>query len=217
MDHIGQIKQATIAGNMPQVLELTDLALNAGVDPEEVIQQGFIPAMEVVGDKFAAGKIYVPEMLLAARAMKAALDKVKPLLVGKEIKTLGKAVIGTVQGDMHDIGKNLVAMMLEGSGFEVIDLGVDALPDEFIDAVRDHQPDLIGLSALLTTTMNSMEETIQKLVAAGLRVGVKVLVGGAPVSRQFADEIGADGYAANAGEAVKLAKKLLGSNLSMDG
>jgi len=217
MDHIDQIKQATIAGNMPQVLELTDLALNAGVDPEEVIQQGFIPAMEVVGDKFAAGKIYVPEMLLAARAMKAALDKVKPLLVGKEIKTLGKAVIGTVQGDMHDIGKNLVAMMLEGSGFEVIDLGVDALPDEFIDAVRDHQPDLIGLSALLTTTMNSMEETIQKLVAAGLRVGVKVLVGGAPVSRQFADEIGADGYAANAGEAVKLAKKLLGSNLSMDG
>ena len=210
MDHIDQIKQATIAGNMPQVLELTDLALNAGVDPEEVIQQGFIPAMEVVGDKFAAGKIYVPEMLLAARAMKAALDKVKPLLVGKEIKTLGKAVIGTVQGDMHDIGKNLVAMMLEGSGFEVIDLGVDALPDEFIDAVRDHQPDLIGLSALLTTTMNSMEETIQKLVAAGLRAGVKVLVGGAPVSRQFADEIGADGYAANAGEAVKLAKKLLG-------
>ena len=217
MDHIDQIKQATIAGNMPQVIELTDLALNAGVDPEEVIQQGFIPAMEVVGDKFAAGKIYVPEMLLAARAMKAALDKVKPLLVGKEIKTLGKAVIGTVQGDMHDIGKNLVAMMLEGSGFEVIDLGVDALPDEFIDAVRDHQPDLIGLSALLTTTMNSMEETIQKLVAAGLRAGVKVLVGGAPVSRQFADEIGADGYAANAGEAVKLAKKLLGSNLSMDG
>ena len=217
MDHIDQIKQATIAGNMPQVLELTDLALNAGVDPEEVIQQGFIPAMEVVGDKFAAGKIYVPEMLLAARAMKAALDKVKPLLVGKEIKTLGKAVIGTVQGDMHDIGKNLVAMMLEGSGFEVIDLGVDALPDEFIDAVRDHQPDLIGLSALLTMTMNSMEETIQKLVAAGLRAGVKVLVGGAPVSRQFADEIGADGYAANAGEAVKLAKKLLGSNLSMDG
>ena len=210
MDHIDQIKQATIAGNMPQVLELTDLALNAGVDPEEVIQQGFIPAMEVVGDKFAAGKIYVPEMLLAARAMKAALDKVKPLLVGKEIKTLGKAVIGTVQGDMHDIGKNLVAMMLEGSGFEVIDLGVDALPDEFIDAVRDHQPDLIGLSALLTTTMNSMEETIQKLVAAGLRAGVKVLVGGAPVSRQFADEIGADGYAANAGEAVQLAKKLLG-------
>ncbi len=210
MDHIDQIKQATIAGNMPQVIELTDLALNAGVDPEEVIQQGFIPAMEVVGDKFAAGKIYVPEMLLAARAMKAALEKVKPLLVGKEIKTLGKAVIGTVQGDMHDIGKNLVAMMLEGSGFEVIDLGVDVPPDEFIDAVRDHHPDLIGLSALLTTTMNSMEETIRKLVAAGLRDGVKVLVGGAPVSRRFADEIGADGYAANAGEAVQLAKKLLG-------
>lgn len=210
MDHINQIKQATIAGNMPQVIELTDLALKAGVDPEEVIQQGFIPAMEVVGDKFASGKIYVPEMLLAARAMKAALDRVKPLLVGKEIKTLGKAVIGTVQGDMHDIGKNLVAMMLEGSGFEVIDLGVDVPPDEFIDAVRNHAPDLIGLSALLTTTMNAMEETIQKLVAADLRDGVKVLVGGAPVSRRFADEIRADGYAANAGEAVQLAKKLLG-------
>ena len=209
MDYIDQIKQATIAGNMPQVVELTDLALEAGADPEEIIQQGFILAMEVVGDKFAAGEIYVPEMLLAARAMKAALAKVQPLLVGKEIKAVGKAVIGTVQGDMHDIGKNLVAMMLEGSGFEVIDLGVDALPDEFIDAVRDHHPDFICLSALLTTTMNSMEETIRKLVAAGLRDGVKVLVGGAPVSRQFADEIGADGYAANAGEAVKLAKKLL--------
>jgi methylmalonyl-CoA mutase cobalamin-binding domain/chain len=142
--------------------------------------------------------------------MKAALEKVKPLLVGKEIQAVGKAVIGTVQGDMHDIGKNLVAMMLEGSGFEVIDLGVDALPDEFIDAVRDHHPDIIGLSALLTTTMNSMEETIRKLVAAGLRDEVKVLVGGAPVSRQFADEIGADGYAANAGKAVQLAKALLG-------
>ena len=210
MDHINQIKHATIAGNMPQVIELTDLALEAGVDPEEVIQQGFIPAMEVVGDKFATGEIYVPEMLLAARAMKAALEKVKPLLVGKEIKAVGKVVIGTVQGDMHDIGKNLVAMMLEGSGFEVIDLGVDALPDEFIDAVRDRNPDLICLSALLTTTMNSMEETIRKLVAAGLRDGVKVLVGGAPVSQLFADEIGADGYAANAGEAVQLAKKLMG-------
>ena len=210
MDHIKKIKQATIAGNMPQVIELTDLALEAGVDPEEVIQQGFIPAMEVVGDKFATGEIYVPEMLLAARAMKAALEKVKPLLVGKEIKAVGKAVIGTVQGDMHDIGKNLVAMMLEGSGFEVIDLGVDALPDEFIDAVRDRNPDFICLSALLTTTMNSMEETIRKLVAAGLRDGVKVLVGGAPVSQLFADEIGADGYAANAGEAVQLAKRLLG-------
>jgi 5-methyltetrahydrofolate--homocysteine methyltransferase len=210
MDHINQIKQATIAGSMPQVMELTDLALKAGVDPGEVIQQGFIPAMEVVGDKFASGKIYVPEMLLAARAMKAALEKVKPLLVGKEIKTLGKAVIGTVQGDMHDIGKNLVAMMLEGSGFEVIDLGVDVPPNEFIDAVRNHAPDLIGLSALLTTTMNAMEETIQKLVAADLRDKVKVMIGGAPVSRRFADEIGADEYAANAGEAVQMAKKLLG-------
>lgn len=210
MNHITKIKEATIAGNMPQVIELADLALKAGVGPEDLIQQGFIPAMEVVGDKFATGEIYVPEMLLAARAMKAALDKVKPLLVGKEIKTLGKAVIGTVQGDMHDIGKNLVAMMFEGSGFEVIDLGVDVLPDEFIDAVKNHSPDLIGLSALLTTTMNSMEMTIVKLVEAGLRDGVKVLVGGAPVSQLFADEIGADGYAANAGEAVKLAKKLLG-------
>jgi 5-methyltetrahydrofolate--homocysteine methyltransferase len=209
MDHINPIKQATIVGNMPRVIELTDLALKAGVAPEAVIQQGFIPAMEVVGDKFAAGVIYVPEMLLAARAMKAALKKVKPLLVGKEIKTLGKAIIGTVQGDMHDIGKNLVAMMLEGSGFEVIDLGVDVPPDEFIDAVRNHHPDLIGLSALLTTTMNTMEETIRKLVAADLRDGVKILVGGAPVSRHFADEIGADDYAANAGEAVQLAKKLL--------
>jgi len=210
MNNITQIKEATIAGNMPQVIELTNLALKAGVGPEDVIQQGLIPAMEVVGDKFATGEIYVPEMLLAARAMKAALDKVKPLLVGKEIKSLGKAVIGTVKGDMHDIGKNLVAMMLEGSGFEVVDLGVDVLPDDFIDAVKKHNPDLIGLSALLTTTMNSMELTIAKLVEAGLRNGVKVLVGGAPVSQLFADEIGADGYAANAGEAVKLAKKLLG-------
>jgi 5-methyltetrahydrofolate--homocysteine methyltransferase len=208
-NHIDQIKEATIAGKMAQAIELTDLALKAGVSPGEVIQQGFIPAMEVVGDNFAAGKIYVPEMLLAARAMKAALDKVKPHLVGQEIKTLGKAVIGTVQGDMHDIGKNLVAMMLEGSGFEIIDLGVDVLPDEFIKAVKDHKPDLMALSALLTTTMNFMEMTIVKLAEAGLRDGVKILVGGAPVSQRFADEIGGDGYAANAGEAVKLAKKLL--------
>jgi len=210
MDHINRIKQTTIAGNMPQVIELTDLALKAGVNPETVIQQGFIPAMEVVGDKFARSEIYVPEMLLAARAMKAALDRIKPFLVGTEINPLGKAIIGTVQGDMHDIGKNLVAMMLEGSGFEVIDLGVDVPPDDFIDAVRNHNPDFIGLSALLTTTMNSMEETIRKLVEADLRDRVKVMIGGAPVSRLFAEEIGADEYAANAGEAVQLAKKLIG-------
>ena len=209
MDHIDRIKQATIAGNMSLAVELTDLALQDGIDPEAVIQQGFIPAMAVVGDRFAGGTIYVPEMLLSARAMKAALDRVKPLLVDKDIKTQGKVIIGTVQGDMHDIGKNLVAMMLEGSGFEVIDLGVDVPPDEFIEAVGRHQPNLIGLSALLTTTMNAMEETIRKLEAADLRGKVKILIGGAPVSRLFADEIGADDYAANAGEAVQLAKKLL--------
>ena len=209
MNIVDQIKQATITGNLPLVIDLTDIALKDGIGPEKIIRGGFIPAMAVVGDRFSKGDIYVPEMLLAARAMKAALVKVKPLLVGQKLNTLGKIVVGTVQGDMHDIGKNLVAMMLEGSGFEVIDLGVDVLPAAVIASVKEHEPNLIGLSALLTTTMNSMEETIRDLVAAGLRDRVKIMVGGAPLTRAFADEIGADGYARDAGAAVVLAKNLV--------
>ena len=209
MSLIFDIKKATSKGDHLKVVELTEQAIGEGLDPNEIIQEGFIPAMNEVGEKFGSGEIYVPEMLLAARAMKQGLEKVKPLLVDGQAKPSAKVVIGTVQGDRHDIGKNLVAMMLEGAGFEVIDLGVDVAPERFAEAVEVHKPDCIGLSALLTTTMTSMEETIEALKRNGTRGTVKILLGGAPVTQKFADEIGADGYGENAYEAVKLIKAML--------
>ena len=209
MANLEDIKEATMAGNQQKVEELTRDAITQGVEADRIIQDGFIPAMGIVGDKFGAGEVYIPEMLIAARAMKTGMEILKPLLAGKAEHTIAKIVIGTVKGDMHDIGKNLVAIMLEGGGFEVVDLGIDVPVEKFIDAVRQHQPRFLALSALLTTTMKQMEMVIAALEEAGLRQNVNVFVGGAPVSQGFADEIGADGYGANAGQAADIMKGML--------
>lgn len=209
MSILDQIKEAVIAGNHTRTTDLSKQAVEEGIGPDSIIQDGFIAAMTVVGDKFRRNEIYVPEMLIAARAMKSGLEVVKPLLVGGEVKALAKVVLGTVKGDLHDIGKNLVAMLLEGAGADVIDLGVDVPPEKFVESVNTHQPQFVGMSALLTTTMPTMRETIEALEQAGIRRNVKVLVGGAPVSQKYADEIGADGYGANASEAVDRIKELL--------
>jgi 5-methyltetrahydrofolate--homocysteine methyltransferase len=185
-------------------------ALEANVPSADILHQACIPAMTEVGRLFEAGEKFVPEMLISARAMQAALQLLKPHLAKAGVKTLGKVVIGTVAGDLHDIGKNLVGMMLEGAGFEIIDLGTDVSADKFVNAVRDNKPDLVGMSALLTTTMTSIGSTIKALTEAGLRDKVKVLVGGAPVTQEFADKVGADGFAPDAGSASRVAKAVLG-------
>lgn len=206
---LDEIKDATIAGNRDKTVEAIDQALSDGMSPGDVIQDGLIEAMAVVGEKFKNNEIYVPEMLIAARAMKAGLEKLKPLMVGEEVKALATVVLGTVKGDLHDIGKNLVGIMMEGAGMKVIDLGVDIAPEKFAEAVKNEKPGFIGLSALLTTTMPAMKQTIDALEKEGIRDSVKVLVGGAPVTQKFADEIGADGYAENAAEVVDSVKSML--------
>jgi 5-methyltetrahydrofolate--homocysteine methyltransferase len=183
--------------------------LEAKTDPQVILDDGLIAAMAEVGNRFECGEFYVPEMLVAARAMQSGLQILKPLLVEQGIKSGGKIVIGTVKGDLHDIGKNLVAMMLEGAGFEIIDLGTDVSPEKFVEAVKKHNPDLIGMSALLTTTMVNMQATVTALKEAGLRDGVKVLVGGAPVTQEYANQIGADGFGADASRAVSLVKTII--------
>ncbi|NLY29897.1 MAG: cobalamin-binding protein [Firmicutes bacterium] len=207
-----ELADALVAGNANKVKELTEKALADGMSAGQIIKEGLIPGMAVVGERFKKNEIYVPEVLIAARAMQAGLGIVKPLLTEAEAaERLGTVCIGTVKGDLHDIGKNLVAMMLEGAGFEVIDLGVDVAPEKFVEAVKEHNANYVALSALLTTTMVNMKETIQALTDAGLRDSVKVLVGGAPVTQAFADDIGADGYAPDSGTAVDVAKKLIGA------
>jgi len=205
-----QIYERVIAGDAPSVKELVEQAIAEGVPPSEIISQYLIPAMTEVGARFEREEFYIPEMLIAARAMKTGLSVLKPLLVEGELETTGRVVMGTVKGDLHDIGKNLVSIMLEGAGFEITDLGIDVPPDRFAAAVREDEPDLLGMSALLTTTMPAMKSTIDALVEAGLRDGVKVIVGGAPVTQSYADRIGADGYAPDAASAVRKAKELLG-------
>ena len=200
MTILNQIKETTIAGDRDKTVALIGQAIDAGMKPGDIIQDALITGMTVVGEKFKSGEIYVPEMLIAARAMKAGLEKLRPLLVGTEVKSLATVVLGTVKGDLHDIGKNLVAIMLEGAGCKVVDIGVDVAPQKFIDAIREHQPEFVGISALLTTTMPTMRETIAAFENAGIRDSVKVLVGGAPITQKFADEIGADGYAKSAAE-----------------
>jgi corrinoid protein of di/trimethylamine methyltransferase len=187
---------------------LTQQALDGGLAPGEVLKGGLLTGMDRVGVDFRAGDLFVPEVLIAARAMHAGMDILKPLLTEGEAEMAGKVVIGTVEGDLHDIGKNLVAMMLEGGGFEIVDLGTDVPPAKFVEAVNKEQPDLIGMSALLTTTMPRMKSTIEALTEAGVRESVKVMVGGAPVTKDYADDIGADGYASDAGSAVQLARSL---------
>ena len=209
MSILEEIKDATKAGDEKKVTLLTKQAIDEGVEVDQIIKEGFIAAMVVVGKEFGDGKIYIPEMLIAARAMKGGLEIVKPLLTGGEIKGIAKIVLGTVQGDLHDIGKNLVAMMMEGYGLEVIDLGVDVPPEKFVEALQTHKPQFVGMSALLTTTMTTMKATIEALEESGLRKDVKILVGGAPVSQAFADEIGADGFGLNASEAVERVKENL--------
>ncbi len=204
-----EIYESTIAGNAPKVKELVQQALAEGVNPGDIITNQLIPAMAEVGDRFARNEFYVPEMLIAARAMQGGLAILKPLLAEDEVVSAGRVIIGTVKGDLHDIGKNLVSMMLEGAGFEVTDLGVDVAPQKFAEAVKENEAQIVALSALLTTTMTMMKDTIVTLSEAGVRDQVKVIIGGAPVTQKYADEIGADGYADDAGGAVKAAQKLL--------
>ena len=204
-----EIYDSTIAGNAPKVKELVEEALGEGVNPGEIITNQLIPAMAEVGDRFARNEFYVPEMLIAARAMQGGLAILKPLLVDGDMISAGRVVIGTVKGDLHDIGKNLVSMTFEGAGFEVTDLGVDVAPQKFAEAVKENQAQIVALSALLTTTMTMMKDTIEVLAEAGVRDQVKIIIGGAPVTQSYADEIGADGYADDAGGAVKTAKALL--------
>jgi 5-methyltetrahydrofolate--homocysteine methyltransferase len=208
----GELKElytAILEGQRDEAKEYVEAALRAGVPAGEVLDV-MVNAMGEVGELFEEGEYFVPEMLIAARAMKTGMEILKPELVGADIQPIGKIVAGTVKGDLHDIGKNLVCMMLEGAGFQVIDLGTDVSPEAFIAAVQEHQPDFVAMSALLTTTMPNMETTITALNAAGLRGAVRVLIGGAPVTQSYADKIGADGYAPDASRAVKLAKTLLG-------
>lgn len=210
MGHVDTIYDGILKGNMKAVQDATNAGLSEGLSAGGLLNEAMIPAMAEVGRLFEANEYYVPEMLIAARAMKAGLAILRPQLVEEEVKPLGRVALGTVKGDLHDIGKNLVGIMIEGAGFEIIDLGVDVSPEAFVDAVRDQDVDLVGLSALLTTTMPSMKTTIEAFEEAGLRDQVKIIVGGAPVTQRYADEIGADGYGRDAAAAANLAKQLLG-------
>ena len=205
-----EIGNALIACNQARVMELVDVALNEKRPPDEILNKGLIAGMDVVGVKMESGDMFIPEVLMAARIMTAALDVLKPLLGDAGAKSQGRVVIGTVKGDLHDIGKNLVCMMLKSAGIEVFDEGVDVAPEAFIAKIKTEQPDILCLSALLTTTMPMMKATIEAIRESGLRDKLKIMVGGAPVTREFAGEIGADGYADDAGSAVKMAKSLIG-------
>lgn len=207
---VKEIAALVESGKAKVVKTMVQEAIDEGIDPVVILNDGMIGAMGVVGEKFKNNEIFVPEMLVAARAMKAGVEILKPYLVSADVKPTGKVVIGTVAGDLHDIGKNLVGMMIEGAGFEVIDLGVDVPADKFVEAVRDNDVQILGLSALLTTTMPAMKDAIIAINEAGVRSKVKIMVGGAPVTNDFATEIGADGYSEDAASAADLAKKLMG-------
>ena len=210
-DKLQPLYEAIVAGKLEPAVEVTRQAIAEGVAPQMIINNSMIKAMGEVGQRFQDGKAFVPQLLMAGRAMKGALELLKPLLAGSASTTIGKIVIGTVKGDLHDIGKNLVASMLEGCGFEVINIGIDVTCDKFVEAVKENHADILCMSALLTTTMTYMKEVIQALEEAGIRNQVKVMIGGAPVSQGFADEIGADGYSDNANTAVAVAKELIGN------
>jgi corrinoid protein of di/trimethylamine methyltransferase len=199
----------TLIGNAPEVKDLTNAGLESGLDPEKMLYDALIPSLEEVGARFERGDFFVPEMLIAARAMQGALDILRPLLAETGAKPIGTFVMGTVKGDVHDIGKNLVNIMLEGAGFTVFDLGVNVAPEKFVEEVQKHEPDIVGFSAFLTTTMPMFKANINALQKAGLRDQVIVMVGGAPVTKEYADAVGADGYAADASTAVRMAKELI--------
>ena len=204
-----QISTAVIEGDLGEIADLTEDALDDGLSADQILNQGLMPGMDHVGVEFKAGNMFVPEVLRSAKTMQNSMDILKPLLAESGVKMVGKVLLGTVKGDLHDIGKNLVGMMCEGAGFEVQDLGKDVAPEDFVAAVKEFEPDVVGMSALLTTTMRAMESTIKVLEEAGLRDKVKIMIGGAPVTQAFADQIGADGYASNAASASELAKKFV--------
>jgi len=201
--------EAVLSGDAKTARTLTEQAIAAGADPLEIVNQYMVPAMDEVGRRFECNEYFVPELLLSARAMKGSLELLRPLLTARGAQPVGRVVIGTVKGDLHDIGKNLVAAMLEGGGFEVIDLGVNVTPEQFVAKVKEHNANVVAMSALLTTTMPAMKSTIEAIKQAGLREQVKVLIGGAPITQRYAEEIGADGYSENAPGAVSLAKRAL--------
>ena len=204
-----EMYEATLVGNAPTVLALTNAGLAMGLAPEEILFDSLIPSLEEVGARFERGDFFVPEMLIAGRAMAGALDVLRPLMVATGVEAVGTFLMGTVKGDVHDIGKNLVDIMLEGAGFHVIDLGVQVAPERFVEAIIEHKPDIVGFSAFLTTTMPMFKANINALEKAGLRDQVIVMVGGAPVTAEYAAAVGADGYASDASAAVRRAKELL--------
>jgi len=204
-----EFSKAVIEGNLDDIVGLTKDALDKGLNAKDILDKGLMPGMDHVGAEFKAGNLFVPEVLRSARAMQSSMSLIKPLLAETGAAMTGKLLLGTVKGDLHDIGKNLVGMMCEGAGFEVKDMGKDIEPDVFVEAVKEFKPDILGMSALLTTTMRSMEHTIKALEEAGVRDRLKIMIGGAPVTQTFADQIGADGYASNAASAAELAKKLM--------
>ncbi len=205
-----KMAETLIAGKEAEVKTLTQEALDKGASARDILDKGLLAGMDVVGQRFKAGDMFIPEVLLCARCMHGAMDIIKPLLSEADAAGMGIYLIGTVEGDLHDIGKNLVSMMLQGAGFQVIDLGTNITSQQFVDAVKEHHPDILGMSALLTTTMPRMEETIQALKEAGIRDGVKIMAGGAPVTQDFVEKIGGDAYGANAASATEKAKELIG-------
>jgi 5-methyltetrahydrofolate--homocysteine methyltransferase len=205
-ERIQDVYDAVLNGAMGDTSSKVKNALESGHSPDTILNEGLIKAMGEIGQRFEAGEVYVPEMLISAKSMKFGLELLRPHLVAADVQPLGRVVIGTVQGDLHDIGKNLVGMMMEGAGFEVVDLGVDVKAEDLIEAVKEHKPDILALSALLTTTMVNMKTAINMLEEAGLKGEFKIMVGGAPVTQEFADEIGADGFRSDASQAASLAK-----------
>ncbi|ATW28140.1 corrinoid protein [Candidatus Formimonas warabiya] len=204
------LAEAVVDGDEEKVAEVTNLAVAQGIEPLEIINGGLTRGIEIVGQNFAAGKFYLPDLLLGAKSMEAGIKILEPLLAGKNRDFLGKVLMGTVEGDLHEIGKNIVIMMLKTSGFEVLDLGIDVPAKKFIEKIKEQRPDIVGISALLTTTVARQKEIIELLEEEGLRKSVKVMIGGAPINQAWADKIGADGYAEDATVAVEVAKKLMG-------
>jgi len=209
MDKLEQISEAIVTLKWDEIAELTNEALKADITPLQILNQGLVPGMSVVGAKFKNGEAFLPEVLLSAKTMKSALEILLPILGQGNIRSMGRVAIGTVAGDIHDIGKNIVISMLQGNGFEVIDVGIDIMPEGFVEVVRDNDLDILGLSALLTTTIPAVEETIKALEKAGLRDKVKIIIGGAPITQNVADQVGADGYGADAISAVELVRTLI--------
>jgi 5-methyltetrahydrofolate--homocysteine methyltransferase len=207
---LGKMAESLIAGKVEEVTDLTKQALDSNISSKDILEKGLLAGMEVVGKRFKANEMFIPEVLRCAKCMHGAMEILRPLLAETGVETAGTFVIGTVKGDLHDIGKNLVGMMFEGAGFKVVDLGIDLEPAAFVEAIKEHNASLFGMSALLTTTMPKMGETINAINEAGIRDQVKIMIGGAPVTAEFAKEIGADAYASNAASAVDKGKELLG-------